>query len=148
MMEPLGRKLNSIDPVVKNYGIVLAVLLFAGFPIALFIPIGHGYNIFSFFFPAFLSAAGLSAAMLIMLRRGKEKLSLIEICFAVLFLSLLVSTLLNSSPGAEFLKYSGLALIPLATALSVKENPEFILKVLKWGGCLLWLVNVIHCYSH
>lgn len=145
-MEPLGKKLNSIDGVVKYYAIFMSVLAFAGFPIAVFIPIGHGFNIFDFFLPAFLLASGISAALLIMLRKGSSKLSLIEICCTILFVCLLIATLINSSPGAEFLKYTGLALIPLAFGLSVKAHPDICVKALKYSGALLWILNVIHCY--
>ena len=145
-MEPLGKKLNSIDAVVKSYIILLTVLLFAGFPMALFIPLGYGYNIFNFFFPAFLFASGSSAALLVMLRKGDRRLNGIEICCALIFLSYLVSTLFNNSPGAEFLKYCGLALIPVGLALAYRVLPEFTTKAFSYGAFSLWLINIVHCY--
>ena len=145
-MEPLGKKLNSIDAVVKIYLISLMVLLFLAYPLALFIPAGFGQNVFNFFLPVFLLASGFSASLLLMLRKGQGKFGLVEISCAVLFLSLLLSSLMNGAPGAGFLKICGIVLIPLAVALSFKTLPEFSDKVCKVGFFLLWLVNVVHCY--
>ena len=145
-MEPLGRKYNSMENVVKVFMILMTVLWFLGYPIALFIPFGHGYNIFDFFFPAFLMSTALSACLLITAAKSEEGFSTIEIASGGLFIALLIATLINGSPGAEFLKFSGIVLIPLAVGLSYKVNPEFTLKTIKAGALLLWLINLIHCY--
>ena len=145
-MEPLGKNLKSIDKLVKTYLILLTVLMFAGFPLAVFIPHGYGFNIFTLFFPAFLLSAGFSAALLVMLRKGEKKFSPVEICFAVIFVSFLISTLINGSSGAEFLKYSGVVFIPLSIALSYRVLPEFTQKTLVVGFSVLWLINIIHAY--
>ena len=52
--------------------IVFALLLVAEYPIAFFIPIGFGFNIFDFALPCFLTAAGLSAVILLFSRPDKS----------------------------------------------------------------------------
>lgn len=145
-MEPLGRKYNSMENVVKIFMILMTVLWFLGYPIALFIPIGHGYNIFDFFFPAFLMSSALSACLLITAVKGEEGFSFVEKALGILFMALLIATLINGAPGAEFLKYTGIILIPLAVGLCYKVNSEFTLTTIKFGSVFLWLINVIHCY--
>ena len=145
-MEPLGKKFNSIDVLVKSYIILLTVLLFAAFPVALFIPTGYGFNVFNFFLPAFLLASGFSAAMLLMLRKTGQKAGFIEYCSLLIFVSFLIATLVNGASGAEFLKYCGLALVPVSVALAYRVLPDFFLKVFSTGAFFLWLVNIVHCY--
>lgn len=145
-MQPSGKKYNSLDRLVQWYAVLLAVMLFAAYPLALFIPHGYGYGVFSFFLPAFLLATALSTCLVLFLKKTDHSPGRVELAFVIYCLSLLISTLVNGAAQADFLKYMGVGIIPLSVALAVQYDKHLCLKIFQWGMALLWLLNVAHSY--
>ena len=138
-------ELNNLNmkKLSRLYIYLVCALLFLSYPFALFIPYGHGYNIFDFVLPSMLilSLAGLA---LLIINKSYSQSNIFRLSIIFAFISIL-SGIFNQSASSFYLHSAGYALIPLGLCLALSKKDKG--DILPWAIGLLWLVNMIHAYS-
>lgn len=129
----------------RCYIFFACALMFLSFPLALFIPFGHDYNIYDLVLPSVLLLSFSGMALLFV--SGQFSNSIIfklSTAFAILSI---ISGIANFSPVSFFIHTAGFVVIPLALSFALQtQSQRFSNNLLPGAIAVLWLVNLIHAY--
>jgi O-antigen ligase len=139
--------MNHSVRLQKICALSIASLLLFSYPLALFIPLGHGMNIFDFALPSILIVTVLASSLLIYFKQWQAT-PLVSLTWLSSLL-IILSGLINHSALSFTLQACGFGLIPLIVAFLCRRSTQ--VKSIKFIFsriiALLWLANILHSYS-